>query len=116
MIYYYLMLAQRFMLVLALIIPFEIRDLTYDSAALGTLPQVLGIKKTKLFGLSMVLGCVILEVLKTETFSAYSIVQYCILLITAFAILKSSTKQSSYYASFFVEGIPILWAIFILAF
>mgnify|MGYP001364206609 FL=1 len=46
---FYLMLAQRFMLVLALIIPFEIRDLTYDSAALGTLPQVLGIKKTKLF-------------------------------------------------------------------
>ena len=113
---FYLMLAQRFMLVLALIIPFERRDLTYDSAALGTLPQVLGIKKTKLFGLSMVLGGVILEVLKTEIVSAYSIIQYCILLITAFAILKSSTKQSSYYASFFVEGIPILWAIFILAF
>jgi len=108
---FYLEIAQRFMLVLALIIPFEIRDLTYDSNALGTLPQVLGIKKTKLVGLSMVLGCMVLEAFKANAFSTYAI-----LLLTALAIIRSSSKQPHYYASFAVEGIPILWGIFILAF
>ena len=39
---------QRFMLVLILLVPFEIRDLKYDSAALKTLPQRVGVKGAKL--------------------------------------------------------------------
>ena len=43
---------QRFMLVLILLVPFEIRDLKYDSAALKTLPQRVGVKGAKLIGWS----------------------------------------------------------------
>ncbi|RXG12648.1 hypothetical protein DSM03_105129 [Leeuwenhoekiella aestuarii] len=101
--------AQRFLLVLALIIPFEIRDFNYDASSLGTLPQKLGIKKTKLFGLLMVTGCVILEFFRESWFSSASILHFIMLALTAFAILKAKTDQPTYYSSFYVEGIPILW-------
>ena len=111
-----LLTAQQFMLVLALIIPFEIRDLRYDSTNLGTLPQVIGIKKTKQFGLLMVLGCVFLEFFKETENLPGSLLHFFILVITAVAVLKATTNQHRYYASFFVEGIPILWFLLSLVF
>ena len=41
---------QRFLLVLVLILPFEIRDLKYDLQQLGTIPQKVGVTKTKILG------------------------------------------------------------------
>ena len=41
---------QRFILVIALMLPFEIRDLQYDNLKLSTIPQKIGIKKTKAIG------------------------------------------------------------------
>lgn len=50
-------LAQRFILVLLLLIPFEIRDLAYDDKALSTLPQRFGVTGTRYLGYT---GCVLL--------------------------------------------------------
>lgn len=111
-----LLTAQRFLLVLALIIPFEIRDFNYDASTLGTLPQLLGIKKTKIFGLLMLAGCVILEFFKTGGLNTTGVLHFIILAITAYSILRAKTDQSNYYASFFVEGIPILWFLLSIAF
>lgn len=104
-----LLTTQRFLLVLALIIPFEIRDFNYDASNLGTLPQLLGIKKTKLFGLLMLTACVILEIFRESWFSSTSILHFIMLGITGFSIVKAKANQPAYYASFFVEGIPTLW-------
>lgn len=41
---------QRILLVLALMIPFEIRDVKYDDPRLDTLPQRYGVKGTKYIG------------------------------------------------------------------
>ena len=41
----FLLFIQRFIFVIAYTIPFEIRDLKYDSLNLKTMPQVFGIKK-----------------------------------------------------------------------
>tara|TARA_R110002051_G_scaffold3795_1_gene20270 strand:- start:2094 stop:2921 length:828 start_codon:yes stop_codon:yes gene_type:complete len=111
-----LILVQRFLFVLALIIPFEIRDVKYDSELLGTLPQLLGIKKTKLFGLALLAICVTLEFFKVSITPYLSVVHYLIIGLTGLAILRALKNQSTYYASFFVEGIPILWYLFVLIF
>ncbi len=109
----FLITAQRVFLVLALMMPFELRDYRFDSPALQTLPQVLGIKKTKLFGLAMLAGFIGLELFSEIQDLSFLIIKIIITAVTATAILKSGTRQSRYYASFFVEAIPILWLLLI---
>jgi len=111
-----LVILQRVLLILALMIPFEIRDLNYDALALNTLPQVLGIKKTKLLGLALLMGFVVLEFFLLKQDNGAILISCFLGLITAFSILKASTRQSKYYASFFVEGIPVLWWLLLLTF
>lgn len=100
---------QRFLLVLPLILPFEIRDLKYDLDQLGTIPQKLGVTSSKILGLG-ILACVIaLEFLKStatlETKTAIGMMS----LITAIFIWRSKRNQSRYFASFWVESIPMIW-------
>src|SRR5690606_20153897 len=61
---------QRFLLVLVLILPFEIRDLRYDLEQLGTLPQRIGVTRTKIFGILLLLGVIILEIFKETATTA----------------------------------------------
>lgn len=100
------LLLQRFFIVLALIIPFEIRDLTFDDKKLATLPQLIGIRKTKILGyLLLILTLVISFIGKGENLPFLAL----LILLTGLAIFFSGRKQNEYYASFWVEGIPILY-------
>lgn len=100
---------QRFLLVVTLTLPFEIRDLQYDQEKLKTLPQQFGVRKVKSVGWLMLLVILILEgfkdLLQWEGFLFLCVV--CSLI--GLAILYSKTKQTKYFASFWVEGIPMLW-------
>lgn len=100
-------LLQRFLLTLILILPFEIRDLEFDSKNLVTLPQIFGIKKTQIVGYSFVVLYVVLQYFQ-ETHvhwpSALILMSLCVV-----AIFFSRKRQKKYYASFWVEGIPIAW-------
>ena len=100
---------QRFLFILALMIPFEIRDMNYDSIRLATLPQKIGIYKTKVLGLLFLLGFVILEYFKPIFNQQYFIVYFTIALLTIYLILNAKQKQSPYYSSFWVESLPIVW-------
>lgn len=107
---------QRFLLVLTLILPFEIRDLKYDLQQLGTIPQRVGVTQTKLFGLSLLIMLLILEFLKQKQ-SLDSVAALLItVVVTSILIWRSRQRQSSYYSSFWVEGIPILWLIALILF
>ena len=99
---------QVFVFVLALILPFEIRDLSYDSQELKTLPQVLGVQKTKYLGYLFLGVFLLLEFLLKNELS--NVISVCIITIfTGLMIYFSSKNQAKYYASFWVEAIPILW-------
>lgn len=100
---------QRFLLVVVLILPFEIRDLQYDRNTLKTLPQQIGIQKTKLFGMTLLVFCVLLEGFKDELTAnyLYSLLLMCVLLSSF--LLASGKKQSKYFSSFWVESVPIFW-------
>ncbi|MEZ4858263.1 MAG: hypothetical protein R2781_05575 [Flavobacteriaceae bacterium] len=107
----FLTFLQRFLWVLVLIIPFEIRDLVYDDLTLGTLPQKLGVSKTKWVGYLFLLIMIILQGFKAEIHSSYTAFFIVMLLLTAFLVWFSKQKQSVYFTSFWVEGIPILWVV-----
>ncbi len=102
---------QRFFIVVVLTLPFEIRDIPYDRDSLRTLPQKLGIFNTKLLGIGLLCGCLILELLKNGFYSFHSISLMLTALFCGGLLLKAQTQQTRYFASFWVEGIPILWVL-----
>ncbi|WP_407557262.1 hypothetical protein [Winogradskyella sp. 4-2091] len=101
--------AQRFCFVLALMLPFEIRDLNYDSIKLATIPQKIGIKKTKIFGVFLLVVFVLLNYFKDELSSALIISTISISILTLVFIVISHKDQSKYHSSFWVESIPMVW-------
>lgn len=104
---------QRFLLVLVWILPFEIRDLKFDLQQLGTIPQRVGVTRTKIFGVVLLLFLVGLEFLKNtasiETILALSLTA----IVSLVLVWKSKENQSQYFAAFWVEGIPLLWLVFL---
>lgn len=102
---------QRFLLIIALLLPFEIRDLNYDMVQLNTLPQVLGVKGTKLLGYILTGSFIILEFVKGHTNLPYVLSILALGAIIIWFIKNSSVRQGKYYSSFWVEAIPIAWVI-----
>ncbi len=105
---------QRFVLVLALLLPFEIRDLRYDSPSLRTLPQRFGIPKVKFFGLVLVGVFCLLPFLKDSLTNLELSINGIVAIVLGLYIWKTKENQSAYYASFWVESVPIMWWLLIL--
>ena len=100
---------QRGGYVLALIIPFEIRDVGVDNPTLKTIPQRVGVYPTKVLGMCMIVWSLVIGL----TFMPRMMSTYALALGTAIAIAMTSHHYSKYYASFWVESIPI-WVYLIL--
>ncbi len=106
---------QRLLYVMAILLPFEIRDLNFDSLHLGTIPQRIGIRRTKILGVGLMISFFFLTFLK-ETTPCAEIVQNLVLaIITGGFILMTKKEQSPYYCGFFVEGISLLWLLLVVA-
>lgn len=103
---------EMLLFVIALTIPFDLRDLSFDKETVKTLPMVFGVQKVKFFG---VLLMVISVVLHQYNFDGVGLLAYvltaCILSLSLFF---TSSNQSKYYASFWIEGIPILYYLWML--
>ena len=100
---------QRFVFVIVLTLPFEIRDLQYDSVKLSTIPQKIGERRTKIMGSILLLVFFILEFMKEETSYKRLITAFVITIITLFSLLSAKNNQGKYYSGFWVEGIPVFW-------
>lgn len=100
---------QRFVLVFILLIPFEIRDLAYDKPELKTLPQRYGVTNTKIFGGFATLLFFFSTFLKDELSIRELILKGLLFLILGIMIFITKRNQSRYFASFWVEVIPIFW-------
>lgn len=102
---------QRFLFVVVLTLPFDIRDLSNDHPTLGTVPQLIGVKKTRLLGVILLTICVLLGLIIHSPSGEAFIILAIISILTGVLILRSMTSQSRWFASFWVEGVPILWAL-----
>lgn len=100
---------QRFLFIMALMLPFEIRDLNYDSIKLATIPQKIGVKHTKLIGVLLLLLFFLLDFFKDELTSNAIITTLTVTFVTLLFVVFSNKKQSKYYSAFWVESLPIVW-------
>lgn len=100
---------QRFLFVLVITIPFDIRDINYDNNELKTLPQQVGISKSKIIGILWIALFFFLEYFKIDFTSTSILITLVIGVLSGVCLVKSSEKQSNYYSAFFVESIPIVW-------
>jgi hypothetical protein len=106
---FYLKFIQRFILVFVLILIFEILDLANDDPHLKTVPQQIGVKRTKIAGLLLLLPFYLLELLK-KNFNEEQLIVNGILVVTLSLFLAfANEKNNKYYTSFWVESIPIFW-------
>ncbi|WP_299160305.1 hypothetical protein [uncultured Eudoraea sp.] len=104
-----LLILQQFILILILLIPFEIRDLEYDELNLKTIPQRIGVSQTKNLGLFLSLIFYLITFLKDDLSRLEIIGKTILFLILIIMLLMTRRNQSKYFASFFVESIPICW-------
>lgn len=109
-------LVQRFLFILALMVPFEIRDLKYDEPYLKTIPQVFGVSGSRLFGMVLLVFFVVFGLLKSDLNTNSLYVEWAVALMLLLALAFTRENQSRYFASFFVEGISILWWLGLLLF
>ena len=107
---------QRFIYVIVLMLPFEIRDLRYDSLKLSTVPQKIGLKPTKIIGALLLIIFFFLELFKDETSTTAISILFVMTLITILFVVFSKIEQGKYYSALWVEGLPILWLILLLVF
>lgn len=104
-----------FFFVVALCIPFEIKDLPADAPYLITLPQKIGVKRTKyigyvttiLFAVTMVIGWTFYGRHRDSELLAFIVVVFTLLI----SIKLSDRIKSPVFVNFFVEAIPMLWLI-----
>ncbi len=103
--------SQRFLFVMLLMLPFEIRDLKYDSVKLATIPQRIGIRKTKRIGLVLGVLMLVLEFFKNTISRSHALSLALIVILTLVFLKYAKKEQVKYYSSFWVESIPIYWII-----
>ena len=112
----YIEFLQRFFILIAITLPFDIRDADVDPKSLKTLPQVLGVTNSKIIGYVLLLLVVSLEFLKEIFKIPDSYLLIIISFVTAVFLVFSSPKRNRYFTSFWVEAIPILWFVLIVLF
>ncbi len=100
-----------FLFVVVLMLPFEIRDLKYDMPYLATIPQLMGVQKTKWLGTALVGVIAILIYLQKYVYASYLPVNVGVLGLLLLAVWFSREDQGKYFASFWVESIPIIWLV-----
>ena len=104
---------QRFIFVVVYTLPFEIRDLKFDSIKLKTIPQLLGLKKTKQLAYLLLIFFLSMNFVIQSPSMVYLISDFIIALFTAYLICITKENQAKHFASFGVESIPILWLLII---
>lgn len=103
------MSVQRFVLVVVLLFVFEIIDLSWDDPHLKTVPQQIGVKRTKQLGLLLMVLCLGLEFLKTSARPELEWVNMGFVLLVSFFLMRVHQGRSRYYSTFWTELLPVFW-------
>ena len=114
---FYLKCIQRFILIFVLILIFEIIDLKTDDPNLQTVPQQIGVKRTKVLGYILLIIFSALELLNSNfngnlNFQFLTLqlqLIFVIAIVITFFLFFANENKSKYYTSFWVESIPIFW-------
>lgn len=107
---------QRFILVFVLILVFEILDLAKDDPHLQTVPQMIGVKKTKFLGFLLLVPFWFLEVFISTFNYQDAVINLVMVVMLMLFIAFANSNRSKYYTSFWVEAVPIFWWLMVVFF
>ena len=118
-LHYILFLVKQFLFVVAITIPFDIRDMKYDiEKGIKTLPLALGVKYTVLLGVLLLLGFVSIVSYEFLVFQSITmglwIAEIIAILLVMVLLLLSKKQQPELFYSFIIEGTSLLLAITVL--
>ncbi|MCK8521620.1 hypothetical protein M0D21_08570 [Aquimarina sp. D1M17] len=108
---FFIEMMQRFLFIIVMMLPFEIRDLKFDHESLETVPQKIGVTRTKVFGSILLVFFLLLTAIKDELSSIEILSTILVTTISLLFLWGTDRKQSEYYCSFWVESVPIMWLI-----
>lgn len=100
---------QRFIFVFVLVLIFEIIDLRTDDPHLKTVPQQIGVQKTKWLGAVLLIIFYLLEFLKTNFNSVQLIINAIIVVMMIGFLAFANASRPKYYSLFWAEMLPIIW-------
>jgi hypothetical protein len=83
---------------------------------LQTVPQQIGVKRTKILGILLLIPFYFLEFLKSNFDEKQLIINLILVVLISLFLLFANEKRSRYYTSFWVESVPILWWLMVLLF
>lgn len=108
-----LLIAQRLLLISAIVIPFDVRDIYQDQIhQLKTIPVVLGEKKAYRLCFGLLLSTLLFSSFVSPLFSLEFIAISITILISFWLIFKYTGEKNEYYYFFFLDGLLILpWLI-----
>ncbi len=98
---------QRMIWVFLLMIPFEIRDMHADPPEMRSIPQRFGLRNTYRITWVAATLFALATFFKDAPAKGEFACKIAIAFLMALSIVRASDKQPSYYASFWVEGIPL---------
>lgn len=107
--------AQRFLLIIVLILIFEIIDLQSDATSLQTVPQKIGVFQTKLLNFTLLPVFYILELFRKNVSETQLWINLVLVIIIGLFTWFATPHRSKYYTAFWVEAIPIFWWILVLS-
>lgn len=94
--------------VIAITLPFDIRDIHSDDKSMRTIPQMFGIKWTKILAILMlVLAFYLLQF--TNHYDALINAAAICFVITSALIIRASPQKPHAYFSVWIEAMPVVW-------
>lgn len=106
---FYIVCLKRFILIVVLLFIFEIIDLAWDDPHLKTIPQQIGVERTKWLGFFLLLVFLLLELLRPNENSRDFTANLLLIGVTTIFLMGANEHRSRYYTAFWVESIPIFW-------
>lgn len=107
---------QRILFVILLTIPFDLRDLRIDYGHIKTIPTLIGVQNTKVLSSFLSVTIIILEILFPVKSFPLFMIQIVMIGMLLVLILRLPLYQSKFFASFWIEGVPIAWLIVSIAY
>ena len=114
----WLLFLHRLCFVFAITIPFDIRDLKYDSLQLKTIPTVFGAEKARYIAYA---ALVMYELLVVAQFIFGDIIGFraliallCTSAATAYLLIKTTSDKGEYHFVFWIEGASALMNLFLM--
>jgi 4-hydroxybenzoate polyprenyltransferase len=113
----FLLIVKRFLFIVALTIPFDIRDLFQDTqSGLKTIPVIFGEKGAYLFCQVLLAGHIILLFGFKSGFDHDFLALGLTTILMGWLIFKSKWEKNEYYYFFYMDGVLILQYVILMAF